>query len=129
MTENQIGNAIVGAAIEVHKQLGPGLLETTYEIALMHELSGRGLTVKRQVSIPIQYRGVQLEEGFRADMIVGDKVMLELKSVESINDIHKKQLLTYLKLAGMKLGYLMNFGESLMKKGITRIVNGLEENK
>lgn len=128
MTENQIGNVIVGAAIEVHKQLGPGLQETTYEIALMHELSERGLTVKRQVSIPIQYRGVQLEEGFRADMIVGDKVMLELKSVESINDIHKKQLLTYLKLAGMKLGYLMNFGESLMKKGITRIVNGLDEN-
>ena len=127
MTENQIGNVIVGAAIEVHKQLGPGLLETTYEVALMYELSERGLTVKRQVSIPIQYRGVPLEEGFRADMIVGDKVMLELKSLESINDIHKKQLLTYLKLAGIKLGYLMNFGESLMKKGITRIVNGLEE--
>jgi GxxExxY protein len=129
MTENQIGNAVVGAAIEVHKQLGPGLLETTYELALMYELTDRGLTVKRQVPIPIQYRGVQLEEGFRADIIVADKVMLELKSLESLNDIHKKQLLTYLKLTGIKLGYLMNFGESLMKKGITRIVNGLDENK
>ena len=128
MTENQIGNAIVGAAIEVHKQLGPGLLETTYEIALMHELSERGLSVKRQVPVAIHYRGIRLEEGFRADMIVAEKVMLELKSLESINDIHKKQLLTYLKLTGIKLGYLMNFGESLMKKGITRIVNGLEEN-
>jgi GxxExxY protein len=129
MTENQIGNTVVGATIEVHKQLGPGLLETTYELALMYELTDRGLTVKRQVPIPIQYRGVQLEEGFRADIIVADKVMLELKSLESLNDIHKKQLLTYLKLTGIKLGYLMNFGESLMKKGITRIVNGLDENK
>jgi GxxExxY protein len=127
MTENQIGSTIVGAAIEVHKQLGPGLLETTYEVALAHEMSERGLTVKRQVAIPILYRGIRLDEGFRADMIVSDKVILELKSVDSINEVHKKQLLTYLKLAGIKLGYLMNFGEILMKKGITRIVNGLDE--
>jgi GxxExxY protein len=127
MTENQIGNAVIGAAIEVHKQLGPGLLETAYEAALMHELSGRGLTVKRQASISIEYRGVKLEEGFRADIIIDNKVILELKSVESVMDVHKKQLLTYLKLSGMKLGYLMNFGELLMKKGITRIVNGLDE--
>src|SRR5688572_30228569 len=102
MTENQIGNTVIGAAIEVHKQLGPGLLESAYEAALIHELSGRGLTAKRQVSIFIEYRGVKLEEGFRADIIIDDKVILELKSVESVMDVHKKQLLTYLKLSGMK---------------------------
>ena len=127
MLENEIGTAVVTAAIRVHSELGPGLLETVYERALEHELKASGIAVKRQVPIPFEYRGISFDEGFRADLIIEDKVILELKSVESVSRVHKKQVQTYLRLAGMKLGYLLNFGASLMKDGITRCVNGLQE--
>ena len=127
MTENEIGRIVVDAAITVHRALGPGLLETVYEVIMAHELERRGLHVDRQVPIPIEYQGVRFDEGFRADIIVEHKVILELKSVESSSKAHKKQVLTYLRLTGYKLGYLLNFGEALMKDGITRIVNGLDE--
>jgi GxxExxY protein len=124
MNENEIGKIIVDTAVAVHKELGPGLLESVYEVILAHELGGRGLSVERQVSVPIEYHGIKFDEGFRADMVVENKVLIELKSVESVNDAHKKQVLTYLRLRGLKLGYLLNFGEALMKDGISRIING-----
>lgn len=125
MTENDIGTVIIKTATEIHKKLGSGLLENVYEVVLMQELRKQGLKAERQIPIPIKYDGYQFEEGFRADIIVENKVILELKSVEAVNNAHKKQLLTYLKLTGMKLGYLLNFGEVLMKSGITRTVNNL----
>jgi GxxExxY protein len=127
MTENEIGTLVVESAITVHRELGPGLLETVYEVVLARELEDRGLHVERQVPVPIQYRGITFDEGFRADMIVEGKVILELKSVEKATKAHKKQVQTYLRLTGCKLGYLLNFGEALMKDGITRCVNGLQE--
>jgi GxxExxY protein len=127
MEENQIGKIIVDAAIQVHRDLGPGLLESVYEIILTHELRQRGLRAERQVPIAITYGGHTFDEGFRADILVEDKAILELKCVERVNNAHRKQLLTYLRLAGVKLGYLLNFGETLMKHGITRTVNRLEE--
>ncbi len=129
MNENEIGRLVVDAAIAVHKALGPGLLESVYEVILARELERQGLRSERQVPVPIEYNGVRFDEGFRADILVEGKVILELKSVETISNAHKKQLLTYLKLTGMKLGYLLNFGEALMKDGITRIVNNLVENQ
>jgi GxxExxY protein len=127
MTENEIGTIVVESAIGVHRELGPGLLETVYELILARELEDRGLKVDRQVPVPIQYKGTTFDEGFRADIIVESKVILELKSVERATAAHKKQVQTYLRLTGCKLGYLLNFGEALMKAGITRCVNGLEE--
>jgi GxxExxY protein len=127
MTENEIGTMILDAAIEMHRELGPGLLETVYEIVLAHELQRRGLRVERQVPVPIVFRGIRFDEGVRADLIVEGKVIVELKSVEHVTAAHKKQIQTYLRLTGLKLGYLLNFGEELMKQGITRAVNGLEE--
>ncbi|MCK5563776.1 MAG: GxxExxY protein [Planctomycetes bacterium] len=127
MTENEIGNIIVDSAIKVHMKLGPGLLELVYEVSLAHELGQRGLKVQRQVPISVEYEGIKFQEGFRADLIVDDKVIIELKVVDKINDVHKKQVQTYLKLTGLKLGYLLNFNEALMKRGITRRVNGLKE--
>ena len=127
MDENQIGRIVVDTAIAVHRGIGPGLLETVYEAVLAKELRERGLTVERQIPIPIEYGGFRFDEGFRADIVVEGKVILELKSIEAINNAHKKQLLTYLMLTGMKLGDLLNFGEALMKDGIIRIVNGLAE--
>ena len=124
MTENEIGTIIIDAAISIHRKLGPGLLETVYEAILARELEKRGLKVERQKPVPIELDGMKFEEGFRADIIVENKVILELKSIEKINPAHKKQVLTYLKLTGLKLGYLLNFGEALMKDGITRILNG-----
>ena len=124
MEINEITEAVIGAAIEVHRHLGPGLLESVYETILAQELKRRGCAIVRQVSIPIQYHGIRFEEGFRADLIVENKVLLELKSVEQTTRAHAKQVLTYLKLTGMKLGYLLNFGEALMRDGITRIING-----
>jgi GxxExxY protein len=125
MDENQIGDIVINAAIELHKKLGPGLLESVYEIFLTKMLTNCGLAVQRQVMIPLEFEGEYIEECFRADMIINGKVILELKSVETIHPVHKKQLLTYLKLTDMKLGYLLNFGSNLMKDGITRIVNNL----
>ncbi|MEW6607173.1 MAG: GxxExxY protein [bacterium] len=124
MNENEIGKIIVDIAIGVHKKLGPGLLETVYEVVLAYELKKRGLSVERQISIPIEYEGIKFDEGFRVDILVENKVIIELKSVESVNKSHKKQVLTYLRLTGKKLGYLLNFGEDLMKDGISRIING-----
>jgi GxxExxY protein len=127
MRENEVGSMIVESAIAVHQELGPGLLETVYEVVLAHELQRRGLRVERQVPIPIEFRGIRFDEGFRADIVVEDKVVVELKSVEHATAAHRKQIQTYLRLTGLKLGYLLNFGEALMKQGITRAVNGLEE--
>ncbi len=127
MTENEIGTIVVESAIAVHRELGPGLLETVYEVVLARELQDRGLNVERQVPVAIQYKDIRFDEGFRADIIVDGKVILELKSVEHVSAAHKKQVQTYLRLARCKLGYLLNFGEALMKAGITRCVNGLEE--
>ena len=124
MTENEIGRIIVDCAVRLHKELGPGLLESVYEALLVYLLKETGLKVDRQVAIPIQFRGIQFDEGFRADIIVEDKVILELKSVETVSKAHKKQVLTYLKLTGKKLGYLLNFGEGMMKDGISRVLNG-----
>jgi GxxExxY protein len=124
MTCNEIGTIVVDCALALHIETGPGLLESVYEVVLAHDLQARGLQVERQVPIPIRLRDIAFEEGFRADMIVEGKVLLELKSVEKTSKAHAKQVLTYLKLTGMKLGYLLNFGEALMKDGITRIANG-----
>ncbi len=124
MTENEIGKIVVDSAITVHKTLGPGIFENVYEIALTHELKKHELNVERQVPVSIEYDGIKFDEGFRADIIIENKVILELKSVESVTKAHKKQVLTYLKLTGCKLGFLLNFGESLMKDGIERIING-----
>jgi GxxExxY protein len=127
MTENEIGRFVVDSAIAIHRELGPGLLESVYEVILAHQLRQRGLHVERQVAIPIEYRGVKFDEAFRADILVEGKVVLELKSIEQVTRVHKKQLQTYLRLAGFKLGFLLNFGEGLMKNGITRAVNGLSD--
>ena len=127
MTENEIGTIVVEAAIQVHRELGPGLLENVYEILLDHELKSRNLSVTRQVPVAITYRGITFDDGFRADLIVENRVILELKSVEKTTAAHKKQVQTYLRLTGCKLGYLLNFGEAYMKDGITRCVNGLED--
>jgi GxxExxY protein len=127
MHENDISEAIIGAAIAVHAAFGPGLFESVYELALSHELRKRGLKVERQVSVPVQYDGIELGEGFRLDLLVEGKVVVELKSVETVQAVHKKQLLTQLKLTCFKLGLLINFNEVLLKNGVTRIVNGLAE--
>ena len=127
MTENEIGKIVIDSAILVHRALGPGLLESVYEIVFAHELKKRGLSVERQVPIPIKYDGLQFDEGFRADIIVERKVVLELKSVTDITLAHKKQIQTYLRLTDCKLGFLLNFGAALMKNGIVRTVNNLEE--
>jgi GxxExxY protein len=127
MNENEIGAVIVDTAINLHKKLGPGLLESVYEAILVKLLSKRGLSVQRQVSIPIEFEGEFLDEGFRVDLFVEGKVIIELKSVEKIIGVHKKQLLTYLKLTNTKLGFILNFGTEFMKEGIIRIVNGLSD--
>ena len=127
MTENEIGTRVLEAAISVHRELGPGLLETVYEVALERELHELGLAVERQIPVAINYKGIEFDEGFRADLIVAGKVLIELKSVERVLPAHKKQVQTYLKLTGLKLGYLLNFGAATLKEGITRCVNGLEE--
>jgi GxxExxY protein len=127
MTENEIGTILVDTAIDVHRHLGPGLLESVYEIVMAYELDVRGLQVKRQEPIRIKYKHITFEEAFRADLLVADKVIVELKSVEQIHNAHRKQIQTYLRLTGLKLGYIFNFGAALMKEGIVRAVNGLEE--
>ncbi len=127
MIENDIGRIIVDASIKVHRALGPGLFESVYEKVLSYELSLRQLHLERQVDIPIEYDGLRFDGGFRADIIVEKTVILELKSVESILPVHKKQIQTYLKLTGCKLGFLLNFNANLMKDGIVRCVNNLAE--
>ena len=127
MHENDIAKTIVDAAFKIHRELGPGLLESVYETVLAHEIAKRGLAVERQKAIPIQYEGLAFEEGFRADLIVGGSVIVELKSVEKVSPVHKKQLLTYLRLADKRLGLLINFGANMIKEGIFRVVNGLKD--
>ena len=125
--ENQTATIIVDASLGIHKALGPGLLESVYEVALYHELIKRGLEVKRQVPVAFVFDGNRYDEGFRMDLLVSGCVIVELKSVEVVHPVYKKQLLTYLRLSGKRLGLLINFNSALIKKGITRIVNGLPE--
>jgi GxxExxY protein len=125
--ENEIAREIVDAAYKIHSTLGPGLLESSYEAVLIYELQKRGVAVSSQVPVPIVYESVRLDMGFRADLMVEDSVVVEIKSLEKIAAVHKKQLTTYLRLSGKRLGLLINFGEELIKNGITRIVNGLPE--
>jgi GxxExxY protein len=127
MHENEVAKLIVNAAYKVHTTLGPGLLESVYDTVLAYELEKRGMEVRRQVPLPVVYEKIKFDEGFRADLVVQGKVIVELKSVEKVAPVHKKQLLTYLRLADKRLGLLINFGEALIKDGITRIVNRLRE--
>jgi len=127
VTENEIGTAIVDAAIKVHTVLGPGLLESVYEAALAYELTKRGLKVERQKDIRVPYEDVDLGVGFRADMLVERKVLVELKSVQTVTPEFRKITTNYLKLGGWKLAYLINFNVPLLKQGIERLVNGLED--
>jgi GxxExxY protein len=129
VTENEIAKIVVDAAYRLHKHFGPGLHETVYEVCLAHELKKRGLQVERQKPVSVQYDSITFEEGFRADMIVEGKVVLELKAVEELHPIHKKQLLTYLRLMDKRLGLLINFDCELIKDGIVRVVNGLPEDQ
>jgi GxxExxY protein len=125
MTENELSKIIVDLCLKIHKTLGPGLLESVYEAALVYELKKRGINVEKQVEIPVTYDHLKMDLGFRADLVVDNKLIIELKSVETIIPVHKKQLLTYLKLANMKLGLLVKFNVDLIKAGIVRIANGL----
>lgn len=125
MRENEISAIIVNKAYEIHVELGPGLLEAVYEEILCHELTKAGLSVVRQKIIPVIWDGLTMDIGFRADLIVEDMVIIEIKSVEKVSPVHPKQLLTYLKISDMKLGLLINFNERLIKNGITRIANNL----
>ena len=127
MTENEVAKQIVDAAYRIHTSLGPGLLESVYEVVLAYELEKRGLRTIRQQAVPIAYQGTRIEMGFRADLIVEDQVIVEIKSVESIAPVHKKQLLTHLRLADKRLGLLINFNVALIKDGITRIANGMPD--
>lgn len=125
MQENELSKLIIGAAIEVHRHLGPGLLESTYEHCLAHELVLRGIPFERQKALPLVYKGIELETGFRVDFLVGGLVIVELKAVEALNEVHEAQVLTYLRLSGRKLGLLINFNVPLLKDGIKRLVLGL----
>ena len=125
MTEEEVGHAIIGAAIKVHSTLGPGLLESAYEVCLGYELEKLRLRVHRQVVVPIRYEGLSIDNGYRIDLLVDDRIVVELKSIEQVLPVHRGQLLSYLRLGGFKLGYLLNFNVSLMRDGITRLVNGL----
>lgn len=127
MSENEIAKEVVDAALSVHRALGPGLLESVYEAALSFELRDRGLQVQRQVPIPVRYRNLIIDEGFRADLVVEAKLIVELKSVERVAPVHPKQLRTYLRLADLRLGLLINFNVELLKDGVKRVVNGLDE--
>jgi len=121
--ENQITEAVLGGAIEVHKELGPGLLESAYEHCLCHELSLRGLKFERQVDLPVKYKGVRLDCGYKMDIVVEDLVIVELKAVDELSPVHEAQLLTYLKLSHRSVGLLINFNVRLLKEGIKRLVH------
>jgi GxxExxY protein len=124
MTENEIARQVLDAAFVVHTKLGPGLLETVYEVVLAHELRKKKLPVERQRPMPIMYDGIRFDEAFRFDLLVESKVIVELRSVECLTRLHAKQLLTQLRLANINLGLLINFGEEHLKNGIKRIING-----
>ncbi len=125
MTENEISKIIIGASIEVHKQLGPGLLESSYEVCLAYELRQQGLSIQTQVALPVVYKKVRLEAGYRIDILVENKLIIEIKAVEALADIHTAQLLTYLRLRDLKLGLLINFNSVRVIDGVKRIVNNL----
>ena len=125
MTENEIGTAVIGAAIKVHSVVGPGLLESAYEACLVYELEKQRLRVRNQVSIPIRYEDLLIDNGYRVDLVVEDRVVVELKAVENILPVHRAQLLSYLRLGGFQLGYLLNFNVPHMRDGVVRLVNGL----
>ena len=127
MTENQVATQIVDVAFKIHTAYGPGLLESVYEAIMSFELQKRNLRVVRQQAIPVVHENIRMEIGFRADLIVEDKVVVEIKSIEVIAPVHKKQLLTYLRLTDKRLGLLINFNVELIKNGISRVVNGLSE--
>ena len=124
MNENELSEKIIGFAMKIHTALGPGLLESAYEKAFVYELSRNGLSVEQQKMIPIEYDGLAIDEGFRADLVVNDMLIIELKSVKSIDDVHLKQLLTYLRLSKIKLGLIINFNVASLKHGIKRVING-----
>lgn len=126
MKENDLASLIMDASFQIHRELGPGLLESVYETVLARLLADKGLAVERQVPVRIQFNGIVFDEGFRADLVVANKVIVELKSVEHLQAVHSKQLLTYLRLTDCKLGLLINFGENLLKDGFKRVVNGLD---
>ncbi len=125
MTENELSYKIIGAALELHRMLGPGLLESVYESALAHDLLESGLDVKRQASLPFMYKEIKMEAGFRIDLLINDKVIIEIKSVDALAPVHFAQTLTYLKLSNLKLALLINFNVKTLKEGIHRIVNNL----
>jgi GxxExxY protein len=127
MDINELSSKIIGAAIEVHKKLGPGLLESVYEECVCHELSLRGISFERQKPLPVVYKGKKLDCGYRLDIVIEKAIIVEMKSCEKIEPIHRAQLLTYLKLSGLNLGLLLNFNTPVMRYGIVRIVNGLKE--
>lgn len=123
MIENEISNKVIGCAIEVHKQLGPGLLESAYQECLYYELKQLGLSVRKEKPMPVIYKEVVLDHGYRIDLLVEDKVVVEIKTVEALNEVHTAQVLTYLKLGNYKLGLLLNFNVSVLKNGIKRLIN------
>jgi len=125
MSENELSNKVIGFAVKIHSTLGPGLLESSYEECMFYEINKSGLLVEKQKMLPLIYEEVKLDAGYRLDLIVEKKLILEIKSVENLNDVYFAQLLTYLKLSGCKLGLLMNFNVKLMKDGIRRVVNNL----
>ena len=127
MTENEIATIVVDAALKIHRILGPGLLESVYQATLNQELSNRGLRVAQQLALPVYYEGVKLNVGFRVDLLVADKVIIEIKSVEALAPVHRKQLETYLRLTDLRLGLLINFNVELIKNGIQRVVNRLAD--
>ncbi len=118
----RLGHQVIDAGLKVHKALGPGLLESAYEHCLAYELQSRGLLVRRQVTLPIVYNGQQIDAGYRLDLVVGDSIIIEVKAIDALSRIHEAQLITYLKLSGMRLGYLMNFNVKLFKQGLHRLV-------
>ena len=123
MIENELSNKVIGCAIEVHKQFGPGQLESAYQECLFYEIKNAGLSVEKEKPMPIIYKGVKLDHGYRMDLLVEKKVVVEIKTVEALNDVHTAQVLTYLKLGNYKLGLLLNFHVSTLKKSIKRIIN------
>jgi GxxExxY protein len=123
-TENELAKRILDAAFVVHTKLGSGLFESVYEVVLAHELRKKGLTVERQKAMSIFYDGIRFDEAFRADLVVNEKAVVELKSTDALSSVHAKQLLTQLRLSGLKLGLLINFGEAHLKNGIKRVING-----
>jgi len=129
MNENEIATTIINISMQIHKRFGPGLLESAYETILFLELTGQGLKASRQIPVPITWKNYTIEDAFRADLIVENKVIVEIKSVERLTKVHEKQILTYLRLSGKKLGLLLNFGQQLLKDGIERVINGTIEPK